>query len=86
MPAKLHRPGNRQVTLDDLVAAPSPQPIPADPAHRRREAFRQANASLALEGLIMTPEDLTLQEQVISGVLSTDQASALVLAISRQPR
>lgn len=40
----------------------------------RRESFRQANASAELEGLVATAEEIALQEEVITGMLSTEQA------------
>ena len=39
----------------------------------RAEAYRQANASLALEGMHMTPEDLALQQRVIDGEWTSEQ-------------
>lgn len=42
----------------------------------RRAAFRAANASLALEGLIADQRDHAMQEEVIQGRLTTEQAIA----------
>lgn len=39
----------------------------------RRENFRQVNASLALDGLTMSAEDLALQERVICGEITFEQ-------------
>jgi hypothetical protein len=41
-----------------------------------RESFRQVNASCAIEGMVMTAEDLALQERVIQGELTHDEAIA----------
>lgn len=43
----------------------------------RRAAFRAANASLALEGLMGDSRQLARQEEVIQGRLTTEQAIAL---------
>jgi hypothetical protein len=45
------------------------------------EAFRQANASHALEGIHMTPEDLALQQRVIDGEWTLEQYHAHVRAM-----
>lgn len=45
----------------------------------RAEHFRQANASAALEGLVADDEELAIQQLVIRGALSTDEAVALAL-------
>lgn len=59
--------------FDELLA----DPVPArDIKAERREQFRQANASQALEGLRMDANDLALQERVIKGELTPDQAVA----------
>lgn len=51
-----------------------------DPKESRRKAFRHANASLALEGLVADEEQLALQEEVIQGRLTTEQAIAQIVA------
>lgn len=43
---------------------------------RRAAQFAQANASLALEGLTASIDDLAIQAQIIRGSLSTEQAVA----------
>ena len=47
-------------------------PLTDEKQARRREQFAQANHSLHLEGMNMTPEDLELQGNVISGRWSYD--------------
>lgn len=47
---------------------------------RRRAAFRYANASLALEGFETDSAQLTQQEEVIQGRLTTEQAIAQCVA------
>ena len=51
-----------------------------DPVEKRRESFRQANASMALSGFVVDEEQLAMQEEIIQGRLTTGQASALILA------
>jgi hypothetical protein len=46
---------------------------------KRRFGFKKANHSLALEGMITTPEDLAEQEKVIRGELTYDEAVANVI-------
>jgi len=50
----------------------------------RREQFAQANASLALEGLTADATVLAIQERVINGELTTEQAVALCLRLVRR--
>ena len=47
---------------------------------RNRAAFRYANASLALEGFETDSAQLALQEEVIQGRLTTEQAIAQCVA------
>lgn len=48
---------------------------PAAPVETTRRAqFAQANASLALEGLVVDATDLEIQEAVATGALSPDEA------------
>lgn len=47
---------------------------------RKREAFRYANASLALEGFVPDSAQLTRQEKILQGRLTTEQAIAQCLA------
>ena len=60
--------------------------MPQDPHERVKlaEAYRNANASLAIEGLHMTPEDLALQQRVIDGEWSHDDFRAHVIAEVRE--
>ncbi len=51
-----------------------------DAVERRREAFREANASQALEGLVADAAQLARQEEVIQGRLTTAQAVAQCVA------
>lgn len=62
---------------DDLTDLP---PQPDDPQGRRRAAFHQANASSALEGLVADEEELALQERVIQGEITSEEAIALIVA------
>lgn len=59
--------------FDELLAEPVPAP---DKEAIRREQFRQANASEALEGLQMDALDMAIQERVVKGELTPDQAVA----------
>ncbi|HEV3157296.1 MAG TPA: antitoxin VbhA family protein [Candidatus Baltobacteraceae bacterium] len=45
----------------------------------RAAAFRRANASSALEGMHATPDDLALQQRVIDGELTSEQACQVVI-------
>jgi hypothetical protein len=45
---------------------------------QRRESFPQMNESCAIEGMVMTGEDLALQERVIRGALT--RAAAITAA------
>lgn len=56
---------------------------PPDPSSERRAQFAQANASLALEGMAMDAGDLAIQEAVIAGRLTPDEAVAKFLARAR---
>lgn len=47
---------------------------------QRREAFRQANAIVGLEGWQPSPSVLAVQERVIQGELTHDQAVAVHVA------
>lgn len=62
-----------------------PQNDPATVACRA-EQFRQANASLALEGMEVDDEDLAIQQLVIVGALSSDEAVALSLRRAAEVR
>lgn len=59
--------------FDELMTEPLPAP---DIKATRREQFRQANASEALEGLEMEDSDRAIQERVIMGELTPNQAVA----------
>jgi hypothetical protein len=52
----------------------------ADAQERKRAAFRYANASLALEGLVADKAQLARQEEIIHGRLTSEQAVAQCLA------
>ena len=62
--------------------------MPQDPHERAMlaEAYRNANTSLAIEGLHMTLEDLALQQRVIDGEWSHDALRAHVIAAARERR
>jgi len=58
---------------DELI----PQALPEDDKkEKRREWFRYANASLALEGMFADKAQLARQERVIQGTLTTEEAIA----------
>lgn len=73
------------MTIDDLgsMEPPSRSDDAAGPA-ARREQFRQANASLALEGMRVDAEDLAIQERICTGELSADEAVAFYLRRARK--
>lgn len=64
----------------ELDTGPVP---PSDVAAVRREQFAQANASLALEGMTLDAGDLAIQEAVISGAMTPDEAVAKYLERAR---
>ncbi len=47
------------------------------------EAYRNANASLAIEGMHMTPEDIEIQQRVIDGKWTHEQFREHVVATAR---
>ncbi len=49
----------------------------------RLELFKQANQSLALEGMNVDSEDLEIQGRVARGELTTDEAVALYVRRAR---
>jgi hypothetical protein len=51
----------------------------SDDQNKRRDDFTQINASNALEGLDVDAELLALQERVIRGELTVEEASAINL-------
>jgi hypothetical protein len=53
-------------------------------AATRRAQFAQANASEALEGLVMSADDLAIQERVVNGEITPDQAIALYVNAARK--
>jgi len=61
-------------------------PHDADERALLAEAYRNANASLAIEGLHMTRDDLALQQRVIDGEWSGDDLRAHVVAEARERR
>lgn len=48
------------------------------------DTYRNANASLAIEGLHMTPEDLALQQRVIDGEWTHEQFREYVVMAARE--
>lgn len=64
----------------ELDTGPVAAPNPADV---RRAQFAQANASLALEGMTVDADDLAIQEAVIAGTLTPDEAVAKCLERAR---
>ena len=64
----------------ELDTGPVATPHPADV---RRALFAQANASLALEGMPVDAADLAIQEAVIAGTLTPDEAVAKYLERAR---
>jgi hypothetical protein len=63
----------------DFVRGPDNPKTAEDVEAARRKALEQANASIALEGLVVDAEDLALQERIIKGEITTDEASALLI-------
>lgn len=63
----------------DFVRGPDKPKPSEDIEASRRKAFEQANASIALEGLVVNAEDLALQERIIKGDITADEASALLV-------
>lgn len=72
--------------MDDLLKVVTGEGTlpPEDPKASRREQFAQANASLALEGLQVDAADLEIQERIINGEVSHDEAVAQLLASVRK--
>ncbi|EFP63556.1 antitoxin VbhA-like protein [Cupriavidus metallidurans] len=64
----------------ELDTGPVAAPHPADV---RRAQFVQANASLSLEGMPVDAADLAIQEAVIAGTLTPDEAVAKYLERAR---
>ena len=64
----------------ELDTGPVAAPTPADV---RRAHFAQANASLTLEGMTVDAGDLAIQEAVITGALTPDEAVARCLERAR---
>lgn len=65
------------IMVEDLNTVEPPKPPgPAALADARRQQFRQANASLELEGLLPDSSDEALQELVARGELTPDEAVA----------
>ncbi len=48
-----------------------------------RRAYRSANAIVALEGWVPTPDALAIQERVICGELTNDEAVAAQIEAAR---
>ena len=68
-------------SFEDYLCNLFSQPTQADEAQeRRRASFRNVNASMALEGFEIDNEQLALQEEIINGRLTTEQAIALLIA------
>ena len=65
-------------SFTDDLAAPSTQVD--DAQERKRAAFRYANASLALEGLVADKAQIARQEEIIQGRLTSGQAVTQCLA------
>lgn len=57
----------------DTLEAATP-PAATTRQDQRRAQFAQANASLALEGLSLSAEDVALQARIILGEMSSDDA------------
>lgn len=51
-------------------------PLPQKEQDRRRETWRQANASIRIEGGTISPEFLSLQERHIRGEISEEEFDA----------
>jgi len=52
---------------------------PENPIEKRRASFRHINASFALDGLIADKAELALQEEIIQGRLTAEQAIAQLI-------
>lgn len=66
--------------VEDLNTVEPPEhPGPAELTDARRQQFRQANASLVLEGMHADSRDKALQELVARGELTPDDAVAQYL-------
>jgi hypothetical protein len=65
-----------------LVPTPS-KTYGMDNQEQLRQAFRSANAIVALEGWKPKPADLALQERVILGELTFDEAVQICIAEAR---
>lgn len=57
--------------------------LPQREQDRRRESWRQANASIRLEGGAISPEFVALQEQHIRGEISRVELRAQLAEIER---
>lgn len=70
--------------IEDLSSLePAKKPEGVSEAQRLAQ-FAQANASLALEGMWVSDEDLAIQQRVANGELAHDQAVALYLQRARK--
>lgn len=73
------------MTIEDLGSVePLQGPHGAPDVGTRREQFRQANASLALEGMAVSTADLAIQAKISAGELTADQAVAIYLERTRR--
>lgn len=64
--------------MGDLTKVLTGNPVPVDEVTARREAFKYANATNALEGLVADAEQLALQEEVIQGRITTEEMYARI--------
>ena len=70
--------------MDEFNNIPQSQLVEIKEKERQeqaRESFRQANASAALEGLIVTSEELAIQEEVIMGRINHNEALIKIRAL-----
>jgi len=60
--------------IEDLNVVVLPDPDPSARNSQIKEQFAQANASLALEGMIVDATDLSIQDKIASGEITIEQA------------
>lgn len=70
--------------MSDLLNTGPDEPKDQEQLTRERRAqFAQANASLALEGMVVDAHDMMIQEAVATGEMTSDEAVALYVKKAR---